>query len=44
MLINKRENAGLKHFNDSKAFINEKCETLIVFDDIITGMLSNKKT
>ena len=60
-LINKRENAYLNHFNDSKAFIkysndeddiyenieeynpNKKRKTLIVFDNIITDMLSNKK-
>ena len=46
-LINKRESAGLKHLNDSKVFIetkkntNEKCKTLIVFDNIIADMLSN---
>ena len=61
MLINKREYTGLKHFNDSKTFIecsndmddiyknieeynpNKKQETLIVFDDMIADMLSNKK-
>ena len=60
-LINKREIAGLKHFNDSKAFIeysndmddifknfeeykpNKKLKVLIVFDDMITNVLSNKK-
>ena len=60
-LINKRESTGLKHFNDSKAFIeysndmydiykkieeynpNKKHKTLIVFDDMIADMLSNKK-
>ena len=60
-LINKRENTGLKHLNDSKAFIecsndmdviyknieeynqNEKSKMLIVFDDRIADMLSNKK-
>ena len=60
-LIDKRESTGLKHFNDSKAFIeysndmddiyknieeynpNKKQETLIVFDDMIADMLSNKK-
>ena len=61
LLINKRENAGLKYLNDSKAFIeysndiddiyknieeynpNEKRKILIVFDDVIADMLSNKK-
>ena len=60
-LINKRESTGLKHFNDSKAFIeysndmddiyknieeynpNKKRKILIVFDDMIADMLSNKK-
>ena len=60
-LIDKRESTGLKHFNDSKAFIeysndmddiyknieeynpNKKCKILIVFDDMIAGMLGNKK-
>ena len=59
-LINKRESTGLKHFNDSKAFIeysndrniykniqeynrNEKRKILIVFDDMIADMFSNKK-
>ena len=59
-LINKRQNTGLKHFNDSKAFIeysndmdniyknikeyspNKKRKILIVFDDMIVDMLSNK--
>ena len=59
-LIDKRENAGLEHFNDSKAFIeysndmdeiyknieeynpNKKRKQLIVFDDMIADMLSNK--
>ena len=59
-LINKRESTGLKHFNDSKAFIeysndmddiyknieeynpNKKRKILIVFDDMIADMLSNK--
>ena len=59
-LINKREGAGLKHYNDSKAFIehsndmddiyekveeynpNKECKILIVFDDPIADMLSNK--
>ena len=60
-LINKPESTGLKHFNDSKAFIeysndmddiyknieeynpNKKRKILIVFDDMIADMLSNKK-
>ena len=60
-LIKKREDAGTKHFNDLKAFIeylnkmfdihkniedynpNKKHKILIVFDDMITDMLSNKK-
>ena len=60
-LIKKREDAGTKHFNDSKAFIeylnkmfdihknikdynpNKKRKILIVFDDMIADMLSNKK-
>ena len=59
-LIDKRESTGLKHFNDSKAFIeysnnmvaiyknignynsNEKRKTLIVFDEMISDILSNK--
>ena len=60
LLINKRESTGLKHFNDSKAFIecsndiddiyknieeynSDKKQQLIVFDDMIADMLSNKK-
>ena len=60
LLINKRENTGLKYFNDSKAFTeylndlddiyksieecnpNKKQKILIVFDDMIVDMLSNK--
>ena len=60
-MINKREDVGTKHFNDSKAFIeysnntddtyknieeynpNKKREILIIFDDMITDMLNNKK-
>ena len=60
LLINKRKNLGLKHFNDSKAFIeysnymgdiyenieeynpNKNRKMLIVFDDIVAGILSNK--
>ena len=59
-LINKQESTGLKHFSDSKAFIeylndmdgihknieeynpNKKYEILIIFDDIIAVMLTNK--
>ena len=61
MPIDKRENTGLKGFNDSEAFIeystdindiynnieeyslNEKRKILIVFDETVTDMLSNKK-
>ena len=61
LLINKRKNLGLKHFNDSKAVIeysnylgdiyenieeynpNKKRKMLIVFDDIVAGILSNKQ-
>ena len=60
LLINKRKSLGLKHFNDSKAFIeysnymgdiyenieeynpNKNRKMLIVFDDIVAGILSNK--
>ena len=60
-LINKRKNTGLRHFNDSRPFIeysndmdniyknieeynpNMKRKILIVFDDMIADMLSNKK-
>ena len=60
-LISKRESTGLKHLNDSKAFIEysndmdgiyknieennpiKKQKILIVFDDMIADMLSNKK-
>ena len=58
-LINKRESIGLKHFNDSKTFIEysndmddiyiyieeynpDKKHILIVVDDMIADMLSNK--
>ena len=59
-LINERESTGLKHFNDSKAFIEhsndmgdiytnieehkltKKRKLLIVFDDMVADMLSNK--
>ena len=57
LLINKREDAGIKHFNDSKPFVeysndmndieeynpNKKRKKLIVFDDMIADVLSNKK-
>ena len=61
MSISKCKSTGLKHFNDSKAFIqnssniddiykkndeynpNEKRKILLVFDDMIADMLSNKK-
>ena len=61
LLFNKRKGSGLKHFNDSKAFIEysndmgniyeniEECKpskerkTMIVFDDMIVDILSNKK-
>ena len=60
-LVNKREKVGLKHYNDSKAFIEysndlqdvyknieeynlgKKRKVLIVFDDMIAGMINNKK-
>ena len=60
-LINKWENSGLNHFNDSKPFTeysndmddiykyiwehkpNKRRKILIFFDDMIVGMLSNKK-
>ena len=60
-LFNKRKSTDVKHFNDSKAFIeystnmvdiqkniedyipNKKQKILIVFDDMIANMLSNKK-
>ena len=58
-LINKPESTGLKHLNDSKAFIKysndmddiyknveeynpNKKRKIIVFDDMIAHMLSNK--
>ena len=61
LVINKRENAGWKYFNDSKAFVeysndmydiyknieeynqNKKGKILIIFDDMIAHILSNKK-
>ena len=60
-LIKNRENAGIKHLNDSKAFIecsntmddvyeniddynpNRKRKILIIFDDIIADIMTNKK-
>ena len=60
-MIKKRENVGIKHLNDSKAFIeysqcmndvysniddyksSRKRKNLIVFDDMIADIISNKK-
>ena len=44
-LINKRENVGLNHFNDPKAFMeySKKRKVLIIFDDMIADMISNNK-
>ena len=60
-LIKNRENAGIKHLNDSKAFIdcsntmddiydniddynfNRKRKILVVFDDMIADIMTNKK-
>ena len=60
-LIKNRENAGIKHLNDSKAFIeysntmndvyedidnhnpNRKRKVLIVFDDMIADIMTNKR-
>ena len=60
-LIKNLENAGIKHLNDSKAFIecsntmddvyeniddynpNKKRKILIIFDDMIADILTNKK-
>ena len=60
-LINNRKNAGIKHFNDSAAFIEysndmddvftnidnynkkRKRKVLIVFDDMMTDIMSSKK-
>ena len=60
-LINNRENAGIKHLNDPKAFTdcsntmhdvyenidhynpNRKRKVLIVFDDMIADIMTNKK-
>ena len=59
-LIRNRENTGIKHLNDSKAFIEcsntmndvyenidkydpkRKRKILIVFDDMIAGIMTNK--
>ena len=59
--LRNKKSTDLKHFNDSKAFIeysndmdiiyrnieehnpNKKLKIIIVFDDIIADMLSNKK-
>ena len=59
ILIKKRENAGIKHYNDPNAFIecfnamddvyenindyNPSKEMLIVFEDIIADITTNKK-
>ena len=61
ILIKKRENVGIKHLNDSHAFIecsntmddvyeniddykpNRQKKILIVFDDMIADIMSNKK-
>ena len=61
ILIKKRENVGIKHLNDSNAFIecsntmddvyeniddykpNRQKKILIVFDDMIADIMSNKK-
>ena len=44
-IINKQESTGLKHFNDSKAFIeynpNKKRKILFVFDDMISFVIKN---
>ena len=60
-LIHNKQSAGLKHFNDFKAFIeycnnmddiyknieeyspNKKQKVLIVFNDMVSDMLSNRK-
>ena len=60
-LIKNRENAGIKHLNDSKAFIdcsntmndvyenidlynlNKRRKVLIVFDDMVADIMTNKK-
>ena len=60
-MIKKRENAGLKYYNDPNAFIecsntmdnvyenidhynsNRKRKILIIFDDMIADIMTNKK-
>ena len=60
-MIKKREDVGIKHLNDSKAFIeysqcmddvcnnidnynpSRKRKILIVFDDMVADIMSNKK-
>ena len=60
-LIKKREDAGIKHFNDTEAFIecsntmddvyenidnynpSRKRKILIVFDDVIADIMTNRK-
>ena len=60
-MIKNRENAGIQHLNESKAFIecsntmndvyenidnynlNRKRKILIVFDDMIADIMTNKK-
>ena len=47
-LIRNRENAGIRHLNDSKVFIrcsntNRRRKILIVFDDVIADIMTNKK-
>ena len=60
-MIKNRENAGIKHVNDSNAFIeysntmddvykniddynpNRRRKILIIFDDMIADILTNKK-
>ena len=61
VLIKKRENAGIKYYNDPNAFIecsntmdnvyenidhynsNRKRKILIIFDDMIADIMTNKK-
>ena len=42
-LIKKLEDAGIKHLNDSKALIECSRKILIVFDNMIANIMSNKK-
>ena len=42
-LINKQESTGLKHFNDSKAFIKYSNDMDEIYNDMIANMVSNKK-